>query len=506
MSRELIPWYRQPNPALGLIQEVNNVSLLRAEPRRAEIDERRDYARECGYPTSLDVDDYVALFEREGLAARVVELIPRESWFSSPLVFEDSSEDVSTPFEEDWAELHASLSEDEESFFNQEEGSPIWDLLQRADVLSGVGYFGIIVLGIDDGRELSEPADLKAGNKRRKLLWAQAYGAPAVAIGEVDEDRNSRRYGRPVTYNINTCAGASSSCLSFSSSMPTLRSETLTVHWTRAIHLADNALSSQLYGTPRMQQVFNRLADARKMYSAAPEMFWRGAFPGWAFVTHPQLGGDVRVNVSKLQEQMTLMGDGLQRFIALMGMAPQSLAPQVVDPSPQMERIIEYICITLDCPKRIFMGSERGELASTQDEKRWRKKMVRRQNDYLIPRVIVPFVNRLVLLGVLSEPSEFSVQFPDEQEMAPAERSSFSLQMAQAFSAYISGGGDTLMSPRHFLREIVGLPAETVEGILEDVQEHITQKKADALVDMEEEMKLKQELEPEPPPGMPPQE
>ena len=86
-------------------------------------------------------------------------------------------------------------------------------------------------------------------------------------------------------------------------------------------------------------------------------MYYKGALPGYSFETHPSLGGDVEVDTSSLKSEAENWINGLQRMIQTVGMHVNSLAPQVVDPSPQIDVNIEAICVEQDCPKRVFLGS-----------------------------------------------------------------------------------------------------------------------------------------------------
>jgi hypothetical protein len=117
-------------------------------------------------------------------------------------------------------------------------------------------------------------------------------------------------------------------------------------------------------------------------------------------------------------------------------MTAKTLAPQVVDPTPQMERTIDAICIQCRCPKRIFVGSERGELASTQDELMWDERLVYRQMMYLTPNMIVPFINRLIRFGVLPKPIKFSVTWPDMNSLTDMEKADISVKRTMALGQY----------------------------------------------------------------------
>src|SRR5690606_42007529 len=61
-------------------------------------------------------------------------------------------QDKTTPFEMAWDQLGRSLKNN--SWHQDEEGNIIWEALARADTLSGIGHYGVILLGIDDGKEL----------------------------------------------------------------------------------------------------------------------------------------------------------------------------------------------------------------------------------------------------------------------------------------------------------------------------------------------------------------
>ena len=89
----------------------------------------------------------------------------------------------------------------------------------------------------------------------------------------------------------------------------------------------------------------------------------------------------------------------------------------MVDPSPQIEAQIDAICVQIPIPKRIFIGSERGELASSQDKGSWNERLEARHNNYLTPRVVATFVDRLITLKVLPEPVEYQIEWPNLNDL-----------------------------------------------------------------------------------------
>lgn len=448
---------------LGRFEDlVANALLARQEFLKKFMDPRRNIDDECGYPKSwISADKYQDLYDREAVAARVVQVFPRETWQVQPTVYEDEDADTITPFETAWDEL-SKLLQGQESWFKQEEGSPVWEYLRRADELSGIGHYGVLLLGLDDGKDLREPVE--PGTVRR-LLYLRTFPEALAQIIRYEADPASPRFGQPEMYQItfndprdqHTGIG--------------LTTATLEVHWTRVIHLADNLGSSEVAGVPRMRPVLNRLLDLQKMYGGSAEMYWRGAFPGLSLETHPQLGGDVEVDHAGLRDQMENYMNGLQRYLALMGISAKSLAPQVVDPTPQISVQIEAICIQLGIPKRVFMGSERGELASTQDDQAWNDRLRQRQRTYVTPRIIVPFVDRLIALGVLPEPAQYFVAWPDLTSQTDSEKADVAVKKTSALAQYVTGGVESVLPPLEYLTQILGMDDEEALAVLTQAAE-----------------------------------
>lgn len=474
---------------------VANVLTSRTEFFRKFMDPRRDIQKECGHPAYGGTQDpwqYQHLYDRSPIANRVVRVMPEECWQVQPKVYEDEDPEVSTEFEEAWNDLPKQLrmgGGPAESHYGDEAGSPIWEYLKRVDILSGIGSFGILLFGFDDGLPLNVPvkgflADdvseaLSSGSypmptmpgesfgggssgnpngpggstpytgmtptsegssqastpysvtapygpalqgtdaqyfhdtlmpespnssqqqgtkQRRKLLFIRVFPESLVQIVRYESRFTSPRFGQPVMYRVTLNDPTQ---IHGGVGLPT---STVEVHWSRVLHVADNRTSSEVFGNPRMQAVLDRLLDLQKLYGGSAEMYWQGAFPGISFETDPALGGDVPVNLETTKATVENYMNGLQRYLALVGMTAKTLSPQVVDPTPQINIQVEAICIQLGIPKRVFMGSERGELASSQDDAKFNDRIRERQLSYLTPQIVVPFVDRLIQVGVLPAP------------------------------------------------------------------------------------------------------
>ncbi len=435
---------------LSLIANTTRVLTSRMSwVRGSEADDRRDYDHECGWPKDISIDQYRRMYERNPIAARVVQVFPKESWQVTPDIYENEDPKVKTPFEIKWEELSKSIRP-ERSYFQSKKGSPIWEYLKRADQLSGIGRYGVMLIGLDDGSNLSKPASLDATTER-KLTYIKVFPEYLARVSSLELNKNSSRYGFPLMYE-----------LSLANNEDDVTDEILTtkvtnVHWTRIVHIADNLESSETYGIPRMQQVFNALMDMRKLYGGSAEMYWQGAFPGFSFESDPALGGDVDIDVDSTQDQVENYFNGLQRYLALRGLIAKSLAPQCVDPTPWIERQIESICIKLGIPKRIFMGSERGELASAQDDAAWNDRIRERQLTHVSPHVIIPFIDRLINLGVLPVPESYQIAWPDITSQTSQEKSQIAFQRTQALAQYSTSGAENVMPLMQYLTLVFGI-------------------------------------------------
>lgn len=580
--------HRRPvfNEGIGRFEElVSNALLARKEFFNSFMDPRRDIDKECGYPALSQVSAARLrdLYDREPIATRVVQVLPKECWQVTPEVYEDEDAENVTQFEEAWDNLGRSLRG--RNWYQDEEGSPVWDYLCRADIVSGIGYFGVVLLGIDDGKELSEPVEgveeaflkgyeppeptAKAGDPQQgkpyapgqrpahatepprrpsgangkplngasapngrlapngkpngvlparvtapppgeeeeedpefepdefeddidfddepmteeeqlmdgkrissafkpknRLLYMRVLDESLIDVSEYETDKTSPRYGQPVVYNltINDPREQHSGLGATTNQVP--------VHWTRVLHVADNLDSSEVFGVPRLRPVLNRILDLVKLYGGSAEMYWRGAFPGLSLETHPQLGGDVSIDRAGIRNQMEQYSNGLQRYLALMGMAAKTLAPTVVDPTAQIEVQITAICIQIGSPKRVFMGSERGELASSQDDSSWNDRKRERQTGYITPRIICPFIDRMIMMGILPEPVGYSVKWPDPDALTGAEKADIALKVTQALAAYVGGGLEAVMELMDYFTRILGFTEEEAQSII-DAKEQV---------------------------------
>lgn len=456
---------------------VANAYYGRLNRYTSELDNRRNIDEECGYLINPTADQLHDNYIKDPYAARVVELYPKESWQVHPTVYETEKKS-STQFEDEWDEM-CSKFDGSLGLMKGDQQSLLWSTIYDAHVLSRIGSYGVLLFGIDDGKKLDEPADV-VKKKSRNLLFLRPFPETMAQVAEVERNTKSPRYGRPTFYNVmfaDSREGLSGTGY-LGASLSTQR-----VHWSRMLHLKEGIGTSLIAGTPAQRPVLAPLQNLRKVAGGSAEMFWKGGFNGTFFGTQPQLGGDVTVDMEGFKDQMELWENGLQRWLLGRGLTAQNLSPNIADPMNHILIQIEAICIQLGCPKRIFMGSERGELASSQDDIAWNDRLKQYQRTYITPKIIMPLIERLIMLGVLSMPKEVYVDWPDLTSQSKGEKADIAGKRVTAIQTYIAGGCDAVMPVETFLTHELDFTDEEAEAMKKAVEKN-QQEQADKDAEM----------------------
>ena len=459
---------------------VSNLTSSRMEMARKLMDPRRDLNTECGYPETITLEEYQQMFDREGIGTRVVGVWPEETWTQDPSI-KDNEEADDTEFEKRWKAL--------------EKGHNLFHYMHRVDELSGIGAFGVALIGLDDGLTLDKPitgitlngpdTGKKTGEPvERRMTFCRVFGQSSVSIDSVVDDVTSPRHGLPEYYMINLAT--SKNYASTDPAPTTIQGDPTKVHWTRVIHVADNRKSSEVFGVPRQQTVWNRLLDIRKLAGGSAEMFWKGAFPGISFETHPELAG-MQVDVESMREEFAEFANGLNRFMATSGFTANALAPVVADPEPHIMIQIRLIAMSIRVPWRVLLGSEAAQLASDQDRQNFDKRIQNRRTKYVTPWIIRPFVDRLILLGVLPEPETdeedivaeyghfaYDVDWPELQEAKPKDKAEVAKVIIETVARYIQSGANLLIPEKTFLMKFLDMDEDEADAILDEVEDLIS--------------------------------
>lgn len=390
---------------------------------------RRDLYKSLGYARVLHPTDYRSRYRRNAVANRIVKALPKATWRGGAELVDDPDVNVTTPFEQAWFDLNERLN--------------IWDKLYRADVLAGIGRYAVILITAPG--ELDTPLENAGADEIAKLT---PYAEEDATIELYETDHKNERFGMPTFYRIKRTA--QTTAMSQNSASLDKR-----VHWTRVIHIADGLLDDEIFGEPRLECVWNLLDDLEKVSGAGAEAYWKRADGGMQFDLDPTLDFTTD-SKNALKKQLHEYEHDLRRLLLTRGVKVNNLGSQVADFSGSVESIISQISAGTGIPQRILMGSERGQLASTQDRSNWDDRAADRRNEYAIPYVVRPFVNHLIKLGVLPEPKnkKYEVEFSAIRVMDDTQRADIATKWAQLNSA----AGETVVTAEDIREKVLELP------------------------------------------------
>ena len=242
------------------------------------------------------------------------------------------------------------------------------------------------------------------------------------------------------------------------------RSITSPVHWSRVIHVAEDTVEDRVFGRPRLERVYNRLDDLMKISGGSAEMYWQNVARLWWL----NIGADTEIEDTKQLEQLeedlfdalqglrrTMQTQGVDKLEAIGGAAPT--------PKETYDVLKELTAAGSEIPQRILFGSERGELASTQDEANFLGGIADRQRNFAEPVIVRGTIDRLIEFSYLSAPSTSSylVDWPNPFQLSTQQKASAAKDFAAAIKAAAPFEDPTAIVPVHEFRErFLDLPPE----------------------------------------------
>jgi len=401
----------------------------------------RNVYQALGYPTTIEYGDYEARYSRQDIARAVIDRPIQYTW-KGPLVISEAGDDEETALEKEWVKLAKKLK--------------LKSKFIRVDKLSAIGQYGVLLLGFNDTKRREDWATPAKGSKRQ-LNYIKPLGEGHAQISSYVSNPADPRFGLVETYDITiTNPGGQST-------------DTFTCHWSRVLHITGELLESEVEGAPVMEAVWNRLMDLEKIVGGSAEMFWRGARPGYQAITDPEYNIGATLEAD-LQDQIDEYENNLRRMIVNQGVEFKALQSQVSSPSEHVDVQIQMISAETGIPKRILTGSERGELASSQDESSWFGVIQTRREEHAEENIIRPFVDLCIEYGILPKPTteEYQVQWLDLFAPSDKDKAEVGKIRADALKAYAAEPmAQMIMPPEAFFELFLGLSEDQREKVME---------------------------------------
>lgn len=366
----------------------------------------RDYNAVLGYPVDLGFDDYEAMFRRMDIARAVVVAKPHATWKSPPKL--SFRENAKTPP----AAQDAFLQEWE----NLVKKTRAFERFRRADVRAGIGQYAIIVMGFKGRGEWSTPLKRRT-NPSGDLEYMVVYDQSKVEIGPLVTDRFSPRYNLPEYYEVDTGDGE------------------FRVHYTRVLHVVEDPQADDLYGTPRLEVVYNNVLALMKVAHGAPEAIW-----------HDMVGtyhADVREGYELSPEDEEALTDaidsflnGMRRVIQTQGIDLTKLQPQIIDPTGAYQVQVQLISAATEIPYTVLIGSDRGDVSKRAEQEQWASLIAERRALFAEP-LVRSFIELLVDSGALPavETDEIEITWRPLYEQTEKERAEVAEARGRALRA-----------------------------------------------------------------------
>jgi uncharacterized protein len=407
----------------------------------------RDMYQSFGYTRAPTIENFLSTYQRNGIANRILRAYPKATWRDQPVIRDEKGDSAQKEGKDGKANKNYSpFVEAVEDFFEKKR---IMHYMERVDRMGGVGQYSILVMGFAGEANMTDPL----GTEKAKLIYLQPYGEQHVSISRYETNPNDPRFGMPVTYSVQqkqVIGSGNAAGVSFS------------VHHSRVLHVADNLEENEVFGMPRLLPVLNWLTDLEKVVGAGAETFWLNSRQGM------NLNIDKDANIDKeelaaMKEQAVEFENQLRRMLTTRGVDAQVLNANVADPKPNIDTLLDLISGATGIPKRILIGSERGELGGDADENNWGQRIEERRKDFAYPTILRPFLVKMIETGNLPKPQgQFWIEAPNAASLSPEKRADIALKKSQALATYAnSPTAETIVPPQEFRTDFLEMTPES---------------------------------------------
>jgi len=420
----------------------------------------RDLYQALGYPQQIYYDDYYVKWKRFAMARAVINK-PVDAAWKKGVDLSEAGDMEETPLEIAWKEMV-----DDDSL-------ALIEKFKRFDKLTGLGEFGVLLLGLSDVSSADQMCNPVITSKNLKLVYAKPFGQGSVTVEKYETNAGNPRYGRPVLYSIKMDS-IEQGCIA-----------DLIVHHSRVIHCCSDELESEIYGSPRLEAVYNNLQDLEKIVGGSGEMFWRGARPGYQ--------GKLKENYTmgqtakdELEDQLDEYEHNLRRFLVNEGVDIEALKSQVSDPLSHVDAQVQMIAAATGIPKRILVGSESGELASSQDKSQWLQLVQNRRTEFIEPRILIPFVVRCQQFSILpkAKSGKFTFEWEDLFATSDKEKADVGRTRSESLARYTASPiTQETLPPEAFFKMFLGLTKEQVDEVMQIKDNYVNSEEHDIELD-----------------------
>ena len=154
-------------PTIAVMSTLLNRIMLGNQVGTQSYNGDRNIYSALGYKDNLFFEDYLGRYFRQDMAKAVIDRPVQASWKGDIVVIENTKT-KKTKFEKQWKKLYTELK--------------LKSLFMRADKLTGLGSYSVILLGLDDVTN-GEGFKRKV-RKGSKLIYAKPFSEVSAMIHE----------------------------------------------------------------------------------------------------------------------------------------------------------------------------------------------------------------------------------------------------------------------------------------------------------------------------------
>lgn len=431
-----------------------------SEGKLGADDKRPKAWKAYGWKEHLSFHDYYRLWERGSLAHGAISRTISKCWQDEPEVTEGSEKDKTRPATP-WETAFKALAKQVK----------LWENVREADMRRTVGKYSALILQIADGKTWDQPVRGRAARRLVKIIPAWEGQIKPSEWGT--DETNSETYGMPTMFSFregevrSESAGASN-----------FVGRNLIIHPDRVIILGDI-----INGVPLLRAPYNDFVNLEKISGGSGESFLKNAarqlninFDSGVNLTDIATAHGVKPEELRgIFDQVTEgLNQGVDQTVITQAAQVSPLVATVPDPQQHFNVSLMSAAAALMIPVMVWIGSQTGERASSEDQKDWNKTMQGRRVQVLSAD-IETIVAHLTRIGLLKPVAESFVYWSDLSEATLAEKLANVKLMGEANNQFATTGEFPFTAQE--ARDVAGfenggaLPVPLPEGEDEDEDE-----------------------------------
>lgn len=415
----------------GLVQYINQqFSTLRLQMGQmlgVSHDNQRDIYSIYGYPRKISFNDMWLYSRRHGIANRITHGVAKSCWRDGFELFEDSEDDSGQVLEDE---------------LNKLKKSGLNKAIEQADILNRIGKFSVLFIGVPDGKDPKEPLGKVSGGKLDQVYF-KAFAYDGIQITQQVTDAKDPRFGLPEMYQVQKISRGDLEKDTQQSSMQ--------VHWTRIVHINEEALDSDIEGMGQLEPIFNRILDLDKTTGGAAEAYFRNARGKIAY----EIDKDFAPTLLKDQGAKDAFDKGAKEFtnqwkdfVVASGAKVSSIDTPQYTPKDTVLAALWEISGYSGIAIRILTGEGAGQLAGSEDQLSYNALISGRQFVFCGPVIVFGALQILQNAGMIDLPEDYDIRFPVQQAVTEAQESEINNKKADTISKIVSSaslpGGDEI--------------------------------------------------------------